>query len=1059
MLSVVLVGGFLRFNDLGYSEFQGDEARAVLRAAEVIQGYHDALAQPQEGPRRDPRSDRRLLADRPAQRTIRTAALRRSPTSPVCLPIFLLGWRLYHPVAGWAAAMLLALDGYFIGFARIVQYQSIVFLMVVLVVLILLSPGAQPAQPVPLSDAGRHSARHRPARALRGRARGPCPLRICSTRSGDIAASSPARLGRALIAPIVVGGALLAVFYVPFVLNPSFRVTYAYITVNRIGGTFPYNNLVDVFERTTLYSSIYYVALLVICALISLISIYRRNLPALGRLARRRAAHAGHGSSRSGRPSWIALGEQDHTWVFFAAAMLVAWFLPDFPLEQRVVWIWFGATSIFMLFFTLTPNTHVYGFFIPWALIAGDVIGRGYAALAEAHRRTQPPAGSPSPSRRWPCCSSATTPTGISPPPTWRSCARGGRTGPAGYPGHLRHAHAHVHLRLPPAQRLEGQSARSTPDGLLDAPFEVHGKEPVADWYTRGDGYCPRDHVYYLWHESVEPADLGYNTVVREQIEADGYQLFGTVLGRRSSRACASTSWMTEPDRAADLSRGGLRSRLRPRALRPHLREERPVCRADIQHELDLRFGDAIQLRGYSLDRTEALPGEGVLLTLYWQADEALDVDYSVFTQIIDMTDFHKAGQRDGEPVCNNLPTTCWLAGDTIIDRYYIPIFADAPPANLYAAGGHVRQRNRRAARHLRTGRRAPRRPIRAGRDHRSARALNLMAALRSHKLLVATLLMALLIWLPRGLALDHFVTADEHAWLARSGNFYRALALGDFAATFQRHHPGVTTTWAGSRRFLTDIPGVRPRGPRLLRLAHRGDRALPAQRKAMTPLTCWLRVAPFVVLAVTAQPARRIRALHTAARTSGRLAGLRPHRVLPVPHRPFAPAASGWPGQQFHVPGCRSPSCSTSRNAAPTRCSISAVAAGLAWLTRSPALYLAALHRIARLRWAGRSPRHRRTAYIALAHGRQPSFAVWAAGRRADLLPALARHVGRPCRQPAAGAQRGRRICRRGPSQAHLLPRRNLRRRSGLRFYPVTWLWRTTPVVLLGPAAVIWSP
>ncbi len=59
---------------------------------------------------------------------------------------------------------------------------------------------------------------------------------------------------------------MLAVFYVPFVLNPSFRITYAYITVNRIGSTFPYNNLVDVFERTTLYSSVYYVALLVICA-------------------------------------------------------------------------------------------------------------------------------------------------------------------------------------------------------------------------------------------------------------------------------------------------------------------------------------------------------------------------------------------------------------------------------------------------------------------------------------------------------------------------------------------------------------------------------------------------------------------------------------------------------------------------------------------------------------------------------------------------------------------------------------------------------------------------
>ena len=51
--------------------------------------------------------------------------------------MFLFGWRLFRPVAGWTAAMILALDGYFIGFARIVQYQSIVFLTVVLIVLVL----------------------------------------------------------------------------------------------------------------------------------------------------------------------------------------------------------------------------------------------------------------------------------------------------------------------------------------------------------------------------------------------------------------------------------------------------------------------------------------------------------------------------------------------------------------------------------------------------------------------------------------------------------------------------------------------------------------------------------------------------------------------------------------------------------------------------------------------------------------------------------------------------------------------------------------------------------
>ncbi len=40
----------MRFTDLAYTEFQGDEARAVLRAAETIQGYHDALLSHKKGP-------------------------------------------------------------------------------------------------------------------------------------------------------------------------------------------------------------------------------------------------------------------------------------------------------------------------------------------------------------------------------------------------------------------------------------------------------------------------------------------------------------------------------------------------------------------------------------------------------------------------------------------------------------------------------------------------------------------------------------------------------------------------------------------------------------------------------------------------------------------------------------------------------------------------------------------------------------------------------------------------------------------------------------------------
>ncbi len=591
VFSIVLIGGFLRFNDLGYSEFQGDEARAVLRAAEVIQGYHDALLSHKKGPVEIlVPTGAYSLVDRLDEQSARLPFALANVAG--LLAVFLLGWRLYHPVAGWAAAMLLALDGYFIGFARIVQYQSIVFLMVVLVVLILYRLVRSPhslSRYLTLASillATGLLAHYEAALVALPAAY----LLYALWRHSGV---SPARLARSLIAPIVAGGALLAAFYVPFLLNPSFRVTYAYITVNRIGGAFPYNNLVDVFERTTVYSSIYYVALLVICALLSLIGIYRRNLPGwAGWLV---AALLTLGTLVTvWRPSWIAVGTQDHTWLFFAAAMLVAWFLPIFPLEQRAIWLWFGATSIFMLFFTLTPNTHVYGFFIPWALIAGDVIGRGYVALA---KRTGTRAA------RWIAVPVATlavllfgnyaywyfAATDVEVLRTWRE------NRPAGYP---------VTYDMPTRMSIFGFPLRNGwkavgalyADGLLDAPFEVHGKEPVADWYTRGDGYCPRDHVYYLWHESVEPADLGYNTVVRQQIEEDGYQLFGTVLVDEQPRMriyklddqpIAPQSFRVEDyEPTFDRELSG-----------PIFEKNGPSAAPAIQHELDLRFGDAIHLQ------------------------------------------------------------------------------------------------------------------------------------------------------------------------------------------------------------------------------------------------------------------------------------------------------------------------------------------------------------------------------------------------------------------------------------------------------------------------------
>lgn len=72
---------------------------------------------------------------------------------------------------------------------------------------------------------------------------------------------------------------------------------------------------------------------------------------------------------------------------------------------------------------------------------------------------------------------------------------------------------------------------------------------------------------------------------------------------------------------------------------------------------------------------------------------------------------------------------------------------------------------------------------------------------------LAALALVVLSIGLSRAAALAHFVTPDEYLWLTRSANFYEALSRGDYAATYQEAHPGVMIMWAGAAGLALNFP------------------------------------------------------------------------------------------------------------------------------------------------------------------------------------------------------------------------------------------------------------
>lgn len=698
LISLALTGGFFRFTHLGYSEFQGDEARVTLYASQVIEGYENELLIHRKGPAEilAPTAIY-ALTERLTETTARLPFALANFTALFAL--FLLGWRLFGPVAGWAAAMLLALDGYLISFARIAQYQSIVLLMAVLSVLLFDRLARHPKALTRYFTLGALFlttgllAHYEAALII-------IPVvyllwRIW--RQGILAG----QLVRALLVPAIGSGLVLASFYVPFVRTSDFRQTYSYIAGKRIGLGEVYNNLVDFFDRTTLYSSSYYVLTLISLAVIGLLQLYWHNLSGLLRWLAVGVVIAGLALTfRSA--TWLTVGHIDFTWVFFAVLLLAAWLMPNYSAEERMVWLWFGAPLLVALFFTAVPNTHVYNFFMAWGLLAGKVIADGWQWIA----------------KRFPLRLAQVTAISVALAATlvfgfyeyWYFVDHDVevlRTWPVNRPwGYWVTYNMPVDVAVFGFPLKNGWKAVAGlyAAGILQGNYATNATDTVAKWYTRGANNCSRDAPnYYILVNRAEPTRAEETAKLRKQLEAD-HDLFGTVLVHNQPRL--------EIYKAGKTGLTPQQFPLKPYAARfnrrladPDLEANGPVGQPVIQHPLNIRLGNSIWLKGYTLYQTVTKPRDTLPLTLYWQTTQPLNEDYMVFVQLIDLKDLHKAGQRDGQPGCDQYPTTTWLPGDIIADPYTIPIepnartgeytlliglYTNAERLPVYTANGHA---------------------------------------------------------------------------------------------------------------------------------------------------------------------------------------------------------------------------------------------------------------------------------------------------------------------------------------------------------------------------------
>lgn len=684
-LLVLTIGGIiLRFPSLGYAEYHGDEARAALRAAAVIQGYEDVLLIHKKGP-----TEILLPTVIYSLSNHLTETTSRLPFAvagfSALFAIWLLGWRLLGPLAGFTAAFLLMFDGYYIGFARIVQYQSVVILMTACVVIILHRLTVRPLA------AARYLtlAALLLATGLLSHYEAALAILPATYLLGVVLYRYPEQRGavaRAILIAGTIGVAVLALFYVPFIRHPQFSATLTYLTERRIGldipgaevdTGFPYNNLADYFLRSTVYNTTYYEVIRIVVLVVALSLLYtklwgRRAGWLLGALLTIVLGIT------FWQPSLFIVNGIDYTLVFFIVALLPALLYFRLPSNEHLLWLWFGLPFLFALFFTLKPRTHIYIFFMPWMLLIGLQIQRVQAWLAA---RAKPVAigilgvnvgalcaalfgiyaylifiyNGVEVLRQW----DTDWPIGY-----WTAYEQPDHLGMFGFP-------------LAAGWKVAGALYG---DGTISGDYENNeDKQWGPMWYTRGERQCELTADWFFETSSFEPVSPERYQTMMENLAINNFKRWGVVTIHDQERMViykraegnevfeertlplaefeATFDWLTTPD----------------------LFLTYPVVNPPIEHQLHVNFADKIWLEGYEIDYPQPLaPGDIITLTLYWRAQRPIDTSYTVFNQ-----SFYGNGtmvaQLDGLPVCGRRETWQWDPGELITDIHEIPVKADAP--------------------------------------------------------------------------------------------------------------------------------------------------------------------------------------------------------------------------------------------------------------------------------------------------------------------------------------------------------------------------------------------
>ncbi|MBI1879421.1 MAG: glycosyltransferase family 39 protein [Chloroflexi bacterium] len=627
-LLILLIALLLRTLNLDYSEFQGDEALAMIAAAESLEGHEDALFLRAKGPGEVllPMALWRLtgIINEPIARLPFTAA-----SLLAIITIYLIGQKIGGERVGWLAAGFFAFNGFMVAFGRIVQYQALVLWFSALAFLLILE-WRETRQPhlallaglcLGVGLLGHYDAvlvipaigwllvsDLIPGLATADRRVRSLPLGPLTTARNWFAFIRSGGRWSAVSGLIVVFLLAALPFYLPFTFDPQANRTGDYVGA-RIGSELR-NNLPEFFHFNTFYSSSYYLMV--------------TGLLALGVL------------------TWLLWQTSWGRWLGVATII--------------------GVLAV-MLNPTLLTVDKLNLSILPFALLLGSAFFILLFNPSNSLLRVPTPY--------------SLLPTPYSLPPlilwlavpflgynfVWQDYPAGnlpfywtpyGEPPNAGFFGFAHRA----------AWKATGQKIAS---GELAGDYGSNEEPDVTTWYTRGAPRAcdPQPEFYFLADDLIDPVK------VPDDLITSTYEQIGrvTLPNQKQMRIMQlkpntlTLDDLAEPALANDFDRTAS-----PASFARSVRGSIPT---------EANFSHLIRLIGYDLDTRRAYPGGRIPVTLYWQALTPISTSYQVFTHLEGKSG--PVAQADGVPVCWSYPTDAWRPGQIIADQHTIQLSPDVP--------------------------------------------------------------------------------------------------------------------------------------------------------------------------------------------------------------------------------------------------------------------------------------------------------------------------------------------------------------------------------------------